>query len=1150
MSNLKRFLALTIAIVMIVSGMALNVGAAPVVFSDIDDADLAEAMRVLTELGIVAGYPDGTFRGDETITREQFAVFTARIHSGRPDWFDGIAASTPFADNAEISEWARAAVLYCFDRGIVNGKGNNMFAPKDEVLLQEAIAMLVRSLGYTGLIYPFGELLKATEGGPGVRGQVNLLGSNAIFDVEEGKTVRPADELTRNGMAKLLYNYLFGAEFYETRVTTGAHNAITGFQELFTPVLERFGIAEVVGYITGVPSWSATLDIRDYNQSGIPATFVGQQPGGATGRINHDIFISFPTNDFIREGGLPTGRIIEWGTTGVSMIKADLGFTQDNDYLLGLKIVFYTNFRTGALRSVPAAKVVGVKSEIDIADTGVDARHGWGWPVGGPIEGLNSITLGDEVYNTPADVDALDIYTFVDNNTTRLARNAWNNGHDASARHSLARFVLNAQAFAENPNFRLQRVVNGVDSFGFAEEFYVFRPFEVAFFHEVQGWGDNNIIFRNSNWDERNMGGNGHNTRRTGAALGMEADVAFNPGNAYFFTQYAHNADRNRYVLDVYGQLDAIDGITVLARDSERARFNVPSIEGREAYSFWQAFNNQDTRLKAAAGAIGGNAHLGINHIVSLYMAGGVPLLSRTTDRRDPPAARSDYGVVVSRGVADEIIDGLVTRTHNIRVLNLNTNVVELVRVGVAESVSNPNTIPSEHHGVLNIHYNLGDYVRLGTGFGTSNARARGIHVLPVFGPNHPNIHVLANTAHEYAAFVSSAGGLSTENVLIGSNLNINRANPFGVAPISFLTGNPVNGVPIINGNATPIADLNANTRIVVYSTHGDYQNGTLNANDAARIYNSTQFDILLRSAQHAKNNLAIVGLRRGDNFTIYPGNARYVFVQISERHDRLNLAGPHVTDEFGTIMRTIPDAAGFRLSDGARLAFFEVAVYDANGNATFRQAWRAMNDGEADLVGSFVRLRTEEIESSRGTETWAFDELTADANTGNFGNYLRNTPERRNNDGDFVAYASANATTAIGDTNNRVAGTGIAAGIERISGTVRDMGERSILVDVNGTIEAFGIADKALRLIIANDAGTITNIRTILGHGDWRGEGNDSFRVRPGGGRADDANPHGFEGFRGPSTNTLRAVIYRDSTTGKILSVQLIRVVPTPPAT
>jgi hypothetical protein len=66
---------------------------------------------------------DSAFNGEETMTREQLAVFIYR-YAGAPkvensDRFDG------FADSNTVSSWARDAMIWAVEVGVINGMGDN-----------------------------------------------------------------------------------------------------------------------------------------------------------------------------------------------------------------------------------------------------------------------------------------------------------------------------------------------------------------------------------------------------------------------------------------------------------------------------------------------------------------------------------------------------------------------------------------------------------------------------------------------------------------------------------------------------------------------------------------------------------------------------------------------------------------------------------------------------------------------------------------------------------------------------------------------------------------------------------------------------------------------------------------------------------------
>lgn len=79
---------------------------------------------------------------EDIITREQVAVMIANYQtfSGRVP--SDVSTERDFADNGEISSWARTAVTKLAMQGIMNGKPGNLFDPKGNATRAEFAAIL------------------------------------------------------------------------------------------------------------------------------------------------------------------------------------------------------------------------------------------------------------------------------------------------------------------------------------------------------------------------------------------------------------------------------------------------------------------------------------------------------------------------------------------------------------------------------------------------------------------------------------------------------------------------------------------------------------------------------------------------------------------------------------------------------------------------------------------------------------------------------------------------------------------------------------------------------------------------------------------------------------------------------------------------
>ena len=85
------------------------------------------AIKWAAENKIVNGY-DGKFSPDDEVTREQMCVMLVNYienYLGK----DLSADAPPFADDADISGWAKTAVYKCVNAKLINGVGDNKFSP-------------------------------------------------------------------------------------------------------------------------------------------------------------------------------------------------------------------------------------------------------------------------------------------------------------------------------------------------------------------------------------------------------------------------------------------------------------------------------------------------------------------------------------------------------------------------------------------------------------------------------------------------------------------------------------------------------------------------------------------------------------------------------------------------------------------------------------------------------------------------------------------------------------------------------------------------------------------------------------------------------------------------------------------------------------
>lgn len=97
----------------------------------------------VSALGIVTGYPNGTFRPKDPIKRQDAAIMLQRLatflraNTG--------SRTTTFTDAAQISAYAKPGVDFAVSLGIMNGNANGTFSPLANITREQAIITMVNA---------------------------------------------------------------------------------------------------------------------------------------------------------------------------------------------------------------------------------------------------------------------------------------------------------------------------------------------------------------------------------------------------------------------------------------------------------------------------------------------------------------------------------------------------------------------------------------------------------------------------------------------------------------------------------------------------------------------------------------------------------------------------------------------------------------------------------------------------------------------------------------------------------------------------------------------------------------------------------------------------------------------------------------------
>ena len=97
------------------------------------------AISTLSDLGIITGYEDGTFRPNASISRAEFVTIATRF-------FDYAAEYEGAFSDVSYSSWYADFVQAAVDMGLVNGYENGTFRPNASITRAEAVAIVNRVL--------------------------------------------------------------------------------------------------------------------------------------------------------------------------------------------------------------------------------------------------------------------------------------------------------------------------------------------------------------------------------------------------------------------------------------------------------------------------------------------------------------------------------------------------------------------------------------------------------------------------------------------------------------------------------------------------------------------------------------------------------------------------------------------------------------------------------------------------------------------------------------------------------------------------------------------------------------------------------------------------------------------------------------------
>ncbi|MEH2023395.1 fasciclin domain-containing protein [Nostoc sp.] len=165
-------------------------------------------IQALAENNVISGFPDGTYRPNQPVTRAEFAALIQKAFSNQNRVRQLSAGG--FSD-VPANYWAASAIQNAYEIGFLAGYPGNVFKPNQEIPRVQGIVALSTGLGLTGgdtstlstyyndasaiPQYAVGSVAAATVG-------------NLVVNYPDVKQLNPQQSLTRAEAAALLYQAL------------------------------------------------------------------------------------------------------------------------------------------------------------------------------------------------------------------------------------------------------------------------------------------------------------------------------------------------------------------------------------------------------------------------------------------------------------------------------------------------------------------------------------------------------------------------------------------------------------------------------------------------------------------------------------------------------------------------------------------------------------------------------------------------------------------------------------------------------------------------------------------------------------------------------------------------------------------------------
>lgn len=330
---MKKVLSFVLVLTLVLGSFSVAFAAAPV---DVKGATCENAVVALSDLGVVSGYEDGTYKPENSVNRAEAAkLIIAAL--GLTEYAEGVTA-TSFTDLAGYA-WATGYIGYAETLGILKGVGNGCYNPAGQVTYEQVCTMIVRAIGWTDEslagTWPANYVVKAKS--LGILDNIAKAGSTAanrgdvaimIYNALECPMVAFDKEAMPYGTGDCMLNRLSNENVVKGVVL---HDK--------TKAEDASGAAIVSGYADGVNlinQYGAKVDVfvnKDAEITGVKAT----KSTFLTGKFNADgKFVADDVKYDVNEATSAAVVLLNNGRYNATVNFKDL--VLDTDYTIAAKV--------------------------------------------------------------------------------------------------------------------------------------------------------------------------------------------------------------------------------------------------------------------------------------------------------------------------------------------------------------------------------------------------------------------------------------------------------------------------------------------------------------------------------------------------------------------------------------------------------------------------------------------------------------------------------------------------------------------------------------------------------------------------------------------------------------------------------------------